>query len=219
MVNCRVCGENVENKKFCPNCGSAIHEKKSVEDNPKYCTGCGEMLDENSQFCSNCGYDMENGVPNVIEREIKAPSKPAKNRKALYIIIGVVAAIIVLTAAFNAFPEGNTKINGVGFNIPEGYIADMQKASWFESGFKSTFPSNAYYELQAYTNGYDDLYIVVIDGQFGSNLNNVGGQTMSINGHNGKTITISGTQAFAYMKNGKIVFVVGNMDTIKKVVI
>ena len=35
------------------------------------CTGCGEMLDENSQFCSNCGYDMENGVPNVIEREIK----------------------------------------------------------------------------------------------------------------------------------------------------
>ena len=91
MVNCPVCGENVENKKFCPNCGSAIHEKKSVEDNPKYCTGCGEMLDENSQFCSNCGYDMENGVPNVIEREIKAPSKPAKNRKALYIIIGVVA--------------------------------------------------------------------------------------------------------------------------------
>ena len=152
MINCPVCGENVENKKFCPNCGSAIHEKKSAEDNPKYCTGCGEMLDENSQFCSNCGYDMENGVPNVIEREIKAPSKPVKNRKALYIIIGVVAVIIVLTAAFNAFPQGNTKINGVGFNIPEGYITDMQKASLFESGFKSK--NSVIFEVES---GNDDL--------------------------------------------------------------
>lgn len=224
MVNCPVCGQNVENRKFCPNCGSVIREKNSVNDNssdnPKYCIDCGEMLEEDSQFCPNCGYDIENDVPNKMESDIPAPSKIVKNRNALFYIIGIVAVIIVLAAAVNLIPYGNTTINGVNFNIPDGYIVDMQKASWFESGFKSTFPyDNVYYELQVYTNGYDDLCIAVINAPSNSNFNNIGGQPMSINGHDGKTISFTGTQAFAYMKNGKIIMVVGDMDMIKKVVI
>lgn len=61
MANCRVCGKEVTNEKFCPNCGSAINNENKVDENSsknqniKYCDKCGEPIDESMNFCSNCG--------------------------------------------------------------------------------------------------------------------------------------------------------------------
>lgn len=227
MVICPVCGENVDNKKICPKCGSAIRIKDSIDSNSsnniEFCINCGEKIDNNSQFCSTCGYDIKNDVP---IRDYDIPKKPTitKNRNTLFYIIAIIAIIIILATAISIYQnnttKGNTIINNIHFNIPNGYTTDMQKASWFESGFKKTFPyDNLYYELQVYSNGYDDIAIVVINAPIGSNINNIGGQSMSINGHNGKLVINNGVQMFCYISNGKIIGVAGNIDTIKSVII
>ena len=50
MVNCPVCGREVDGKKFCPNCGSAVMEEEKPADSQnksktKYCSNCGAEID------------------------------------------------------------------------------------------------------------------------------------------------------------------------------
>ena len=225
MVNCPVCGKNLKNEKFCPKCGSAVREASTGKNNPsnnhdeKYCVNCGEMIEKDSQFCSSCGHDINYGLPRRIE--VGTPKKSSSNKKryALFFVIGIIAVIGLVGALTMPSQHGNTTINNVDFNIPEGYIADMQKANEFKSGFIQTFPYDNYYEIQAYSNGNDDIFIAVINAPWGSNLDNVAGQSMSINWHKGKLMDIDGIQGFIYMRNGKIVAVAGNMDVIEKVIV
>ena len=57
MVNCPVCGNDVGDEKFCPNCGSAIEKQNasSSSQNTKFCTNCGSEIDVNAELCPKCG--------------------------------------------------------------------------------------------------------------------------------------------------------------------
>ena len=79
MVKCQVCGEEVNDSKFCPNCGSVmdskeeeeqveeVFEEEIVEEEPeevkdtaqskntKFCSNCGTEVDINAVVCTNCG--------------------------------------------------------------------------------------------------------------------------------------------------------------------
>ncbi len=226
MVDCPVCGQNIENEKICPNCGSAIRIKDSVdndssdEHNVKYCTNCGEIMDKNSSFCTKCGKGENDNNPTG--NNISKKSSVTKNRNNLFYIIGIIAAIIVVAVVVSmSVPHGNTTINGVDFNIPEGYIENVQEKSSFEKGFLSTFPyeDKLYYEVQAYSNDYNTIYIAVVDAPSNPDLNRIGGQSVSINGHDGKMITEYGFQFFFYSEYDKVIVLAGDWDLIEDVVI
>lgn len=61
MVSCPVCGNDVGNEKFCPNCGSAVDDENTVENNSsstqntKYCSNCGSEIDFKAEICPKCG--------------------------------------------------------------------------------------------------------------------------------------------------------------------
>lgn len=65
MVNCPVCGREVDGKKFCPNCGSAVMEEEKPVDSQsktetKYCSNCGAEIDIKAEICPKCGVRQSN---------------------------------------------------------------------------------------------------------------------------------------------------------------
>lgn len=65
MVNCPVCGREVDGKKFCPNCGSAVMEEEKPVDSQsktetKYCSNCGAKIDIKAEICPKCGVRQSN---------------------------------------------------------------------------------------------------------------------------------------------------------------
>ncbi|WP_276954746.1 zinc ribbon domain-containing protein [Methanobrevibacter woesei] len=65
MVNCPVCGREVDGKKFCPNCGSAVMEEEKPTDSQsksetKYCSNCGAEIDIKAEICPKCGVRQPN---------------------------------------------------------------------------------------------------------------------------------------------------------------
>ena len=54
MVRCPTCGNEVENEKFCPNCGTAIIKQNNTTNN-KFCSNCGEEIDVLAEICPKCG--------------------------------------------------------------------------------------------------------------------------------------------------------------------
>ena len=65
MVNCPVCGREVDGKKFCPNCGSAVMEEEKPADSQskpetKYCSNCGAKIDIKAEICPKCGVRQSN---------------------------------------------------------------------------------------------------------------------------------------------------------------
>lgn len=56
MVNCPTCGKEVNDEKFCPNCGSAITSAPSTSSqNTKFCSNCGSEIDVQAELCPKCG--------------------------------------------------------------------------------------------------------------------------------------------------------------------
>lgn len=79
MTKCQVCGEEVTDSKFCPNCGSVIESQPKEEvvevnqeeapssfqsNNTKFCTNCGTEVDVNAVACTNCGAALSD-LPNA----------------------------------------------------------------------------------------------------------------------------------------------------------
>lgn len=63
---CSNCGKALNDSvKFCPYCGFAVSEEKSVniassDNHNKYCSKCGYKLDNDDLFCPECGAKCNN---------------------------------------------------------------------------------------------------------------------------------------------------------------
>ena len=74
MVNCRNCGSDVGESKFCPNCGTKIEMEK-----PKsFCPNCGNDVGD-SAFCPNCGTSVHKTESNKKDNFNKDNSNTEKN--------------------------------------------------------------------------------------------------------------------------------------------
>jgi membrane protease subunit (stomatin/prohibitin family) len=53
-VTCGACNANVSAGKFCGACGESL--KKKAPEGSRFCTGCGEAVSVDAQFCGSCGH-------------------------------------------------------------------------------------------------------------------------------------------------------------------
>lgn len=62
MTTCTACGNDVTGKKFCQNCGTAVHTTSvptiSNQATPAFCSSCGRQGAPGERFCSNCGTQL-----------------------------------------------------------------------------------------------------------------------------------------------------------------
>ena len=88
---------------------------------PKYCSGCGTELKENSTFCDNCG------------SQITSEISPKRNKKIIYILAVVIVVVILIIAATMIFYQPSTPLSnlgyinnekGFGLNPPAGWTTD-----------------------------------------------------------------------------------------------
>ncbi len=54
-MECPTCGRDVMNKKFCPDCGTAVSQ---VAQSARRCPACQAQITASSVFCTECGHDM-----------------------------------------------------------------------------------------------------------------------------------------------------------------
>lgn len=90
-----------ENKKlkFCPNCGTKILE------NSKFCDNCGKKLFEGELDESDLDNQIETATLNSnVDSNVKHKKKKSRGKKILQ-LLGIIAAIISLTALFIAIGE------------------------------------------------------------------------------------------------------------------
>lgn len=119
---CPKCGHIVaDNAEFCSNCGNRIGKKSAsqsqIQNMYSYCPKCGQKLPANASFCPKCGKSIkqtrtsglkESGMnfsvpvknPNIRNHNGNIPQKP---RKKLIIMIGVIAAIVLIALASTVF--------------------------------------------------------------------------------------------------------------------
>ena len=80
-----------------------------------FCPNCGEKLDDEDSVCSECGFDIKNDADSA-----KSSNESSGNKN---IVIGglIVVAILILVAGIASLNSSNLTLNGVNFNIPEGF--------------------------------------------------------------------------------------------------
>ena len=68
MKTCQECGcENVDDVRFCKNCGSEFNQNEKHNENSQNntCPNCGHKIDDGMKFCRNCGYNIEQKHENM----------------------------------------------------------------------------------------------------------------------------------------------------------
>ena len=55
MITCTSCGGDVTNKKFCPQCGTPVHQAGMSAINSSSCPRCNGAVKPGAAFCMNCG--------------------------------------------------------------------------------------------------------------------------------------------------------------------
>ncbi len=80
-----------------------------------FCPNCGEKLDDDDTFCSECGFDIKNNKTST-----KSSNESLGNKN---IVIGglIIVAILILVVGIASLNSSNLTINGVNFNIPSGF--------------------------------------------------------------------------------------------------
>ena len=113
--------------------------------------------------------------------------------------IGIV--IIIIFGVISLFTGGGTSVNGVSFNIPDGYKSDNYVTSQWEN------PNVKNYEVKGYSNDYGDtIAIVVSDVSKNANIYSVtDGKPITIHGKEGVIQYFSGKPVFMYIENGKYI--------------
>lgn len=189
----------------------------------RYCAHCGAELDDNVKFCSECGSQIgkkEDAPKKTIiiedadETTDEVKNKPNNNENTknsnsniLICIVGIVVVFIVLFGVISLFTGGDSSVNvnGVTFNIPDGYVERPDKTNEFISGFETKNPTE-YYEAKVYTKG-DDLIILQVSDSSNPSLKGIGGKSVTFNGHKGKLTINHLTPMFYYWDNGKFIAV------------
>ena len=101
-----------------------------------YCKCCGNKLENNYEFCSNCGTKRE--IPNIQSNDID-PNIKNKLTKILGICVGVLFGISIVILFFGiivCFPDPQTgeNISGLSFDIFGtifGIILNFAFLVWF----------------------------------------------------------------------------------------
>lgn len=197
-----------------------------------YCPNCGNKLDEGELFCPKCGAKVvkENNTPRktIAVEESDTPKKTivvgadetndeVKNKQnnnvntknsgsnILICIVGIVVVLIVLFGIMSLFTGGDStvNVNGVTFNIPDGYVESPDKTNQFIRGFETKNPTE-YYEAKVYSKG-DDIIILQVTDSSNPSLNGIGGKSVTFNGHKGKLTINHVTPMFYYWDNGKFI--------------
>ena len=160
----------------------------------KFCSKCGARLDKDASFCSSCGNNMGFDSP-------KTQKLPNINRN--FIIIGILSILIILFVVGILFSTGGTNINGLKFNIPNG----------FKEIEHNVFDDGEYYKYQ----NMNQFITITVKDTPGATLDNLGTGKLYSSGYSYSTPNkvINGKEGivnfyyesceFTYIDNGKTV--------------
>lgn len=216
MVFCSKCGHELDSdEKFCPNCGASCGDSiDKVKDKLNYnkSTTINSSNDNKSrEFHSDSSSkypEFDSKSDNHHTQSNKNLNSKGGGLNALFCIVGVIVAVLLVFGLMSMFSGGDSivTINGIDFNIPEGYSKDPSNTRDFIRGIESA-SNDDYYEAQVYSKGKESIGILVVDGS-NVNLNRIDGKTVSYAGHKGKLGLNHATPSFTYLDNGKYIVVV-----------
>lgn len=152
-MECKKCGfNNIEEAKFCAECGSRL-------DGKKVCPKCNQTVDESSKFCPYCGVDLR-------KTSINTPIVKNENRKNIsvinifeYIKVGVLSLGVLLTLIF--FLMTGLQIISSSDPIQEANIFDML-AGLFKYSLDASQLKNIYVYVQESETILHILTLIVI---------------------------------------------------------
>lgn len=193
---------------FCKNCGAYVDDdsqfcqdcgKQVNQAVIRYCPNCGEKLTSKEYFCRNCGLKL---------KEPKKESFLEKNKNVIIVFVVIaVIAVIAVGAMFMISPAGNqeVQVNTISFNIPGDYEVN-------EDLFTDETQNGVRY-VSKYWNNYDD-YIqidVICPASYSFDaydiLNEVGGEKRNMMGYNGYYEDLSDAYVFTFVKDNNVVSV------------
>lgn len=141
-------------------------------------------------------------------------------RKAL-VVLSLALIAVVMASAVSA--DEKVTIDGIDFNVPDGYTEDLSNEIINETNSTDgvTYVNNG----KLFENG-DNITVIIVSTYDAMDITekflteNVGGDDVTIKGVNGKSLENGLFSLFYYAKDGKLVtFSTNNPDDIEKFII
>lgn len=145
--------------RYCKNCGNTLeHDEVFCSDcgvqNPIkktiVCPNCGSNTQDSLNYCENCGANI-----NTTKIVKKSNSFIDNNKNMLIIIATAIVVVIIIAATLSITHDVGTRIVSVGsaeFSIPGDYNIDPATIDVDYTGYTATFS-------QGYSNGKDSIFI------------------------------------------------------------